>query len=114
MLPELGNWIGVHAEPPARPFLSSIFLDKNRRDIGKSHSIWTDSKMETAGSLVDPEVAVGDGRAEGGLVATAILDTHVAVFSGDVATCGALAIGLVEPVRVDSLKQCDAYGCGGR
>jgi hypothetical protein len=35
---------------PARPFPSSIFLDKNRRDIGKSQSIWTDSKMETAGS----------------------------------------------------------------
>jgi hypothetical protein len=26
------------------------FRDKNRRDIGKSQSIWTDSKMETAGS----------------------------------------------------------------
>jgi hypothetical protein len=35
---------------PARPFPSSIFLDKNRRDIGKYQSIWTDSKMETAGS----------------------------------------------------------------
>jgi hypothetical protein len=35
---------------PARPFPSSIFLDKNRRDIGKSQSIWSDSKMETAGS----------------------------------------------------------------
>jgi hypothetical protein len=35
---------------PARPFPSSIFLDKNRRDIGKCQSIWTDSKMETAGS----------------------------------------------------------------
>jgi hypothetical protein len=74
MLPELGNRVGVHAEP-----------------------------------LVDPEVAVGDGRAEGGLVATAILDTHVAVFSWDVTTGGALAIGLVEPVRVDSLKQCDVH-----
>jgi hypothetical protein len=28
---------------PARPFPSSIFLDKNRRDIGKSQSMWTDS-----------------------------------------------------------------------
>jgi hypothetical protein len=36
---------------PARPFPSSIFLDKNSREIGKSQSIWTDSKMETAGSL---------------------------------------------------------------
>jgi hypothetical protein len=36
---------------PARPFPSSIFRDKNRRDTGKSQSIWTDSKMETAGSL---------------------------------------------------------------
>jgi hypothetical protein len=27
------------------------FRDKNRRDIGKSQSMWTDSKMETAGSL---------------------------------------------------------------
>jgi hypothetical protein len=36
--------------PPARPFPSSVFLDKNRRDIGKSQSIWTDFKMETAGS----------------------------------------------------------------
>jgi hypothetical protein len=35
---------------PARPFPSSILLDKTRRDIGKSQSIWTDSKMETAGS----------------------------------------------------------------
>jgi hypothetical protein len=26
------------------------FRDKNRRDIGKSQSIWTDSKMETPGS----------------------------------------------------------------
>jgi hypothetical protein len=34
---------------PARPFPSAIFRDKNRRDIGKSQSIWTDSKMETAG-----------------------------------------------------------------
>eukprot|EP01047_Picozoa_sp_COSAG01_P098699 COSAG01_NODE_28840_length_651_cov_2.153986_1_plen_129_part_00 len=37
---------------PARPFSASIFLDKNRRDIGKSRSIWTDSKMKTAGSHV--------------------------------------------------------------
>jgi hypothetical protein len=36
--------------PPARPFPSSVFLDKNRRDIGKSQSMCTDSKMETAGS----------------------------------------------------------------
>jgi hypothetical protein len=35
---------------PARPFPSSISLDEIRRDIGKSQSIWTDSKMETAGS----------------------------------------------------------------
>jgi hypothetical protein len=28
----------------------SIFLDKNRRGIGKSQSIWTDSKMEAAGA----------------------------------------------------------------
>eukprot|EP01047_Picozoa_sp_COSAG01_P079316 COSAG01_NODE_14998_length_1386_cov_11.425796_2_plen_101_part_01 len=33
---------------PARPFPLSIFRDKNRRDIGKSQSTWTDSKMETA------------------------------------------------------------------
>jgi hypothetical protein len=26
---------------PARPFPSSIFRDKNRRDIGKYQSIWT-------------------------------------------------------------------------
>eukprot|EP01047_Picozoa_sp_COSAG01_P099683 COSAG01_NODE_29655_length_632_cov_34.425891_1_plen_70_part_10 len=32
------------------PFPSSVFLDKNRRDIGKSQSIWTASKMETVGS----------------------------------------------------------------
>jgi hypothetical protein len=37
--------------PPARPFPSSIFLDRNRRDIGKSQSIWTASRMVTAGSL---------------------------------------------------------------
>jgi hypothetical protein len=43
----------VHLVPiPARPFPSSIFLDKNRRDIGKSQSIWTDSKMETSGSPI--------------------------------------------------------------
>jgi hypothetical protein len=35
---------------PARPFPPSIFLDKNRRDIGESQSTWTDSEMETAGS----------------------------------------------------------------
>jgi hypothetical protein len=26
------------------------FLDEHRRGIGKSQSMWTDSKMETAGS----------------------------------------------------------------
>eukprot|EP01047_Picozoa_sp_COSAG01_P059580 COSAG01_NODE_7174_length_3319_cov_2.270807_2_plen_334_part_00 len=40
---------------PARPFPSSMFLDKNRRDIGKSQSIWTDFKMETAGSRAAAE-----------------------------------------------------------
>eukprot|EP01047_Picozoa_sp_COSAG01_P076117 COSAG01_NODE_13264_length_1610_cov_4.291198_2_plen_217_part_00 len=35
---------------PARPFSPSIYLDKNRRDIGKSQSIWAGSKMKTAGS----------------------------------------------------------------
>eukprot|EP01047_Picozoa_sp_COSAG01_P055248 COSAG01_NODE_6129_length_3835_cov_2.876907_2_plen_144_part_00 len=35
---------------PARPFPSSIFPDKNRRDTGKSQSIRTDSEMETAAS----------------------------------------------------------------
>jgi hypothetical protein len=35
---------------PARPFASLIFLDKNRRDTGKSQSIWTDSTMGAAGS----------------------------------------------------------------
>eukprot|EP01047_Picozoa_sp_COSAG01_P021015 COSAG01_NODE_1206_length_11242_cov_29.405905_8_plen_188_part_00 len=35
---------------PARPFPSSIFRDKNRRDIGKSQPTWTDPKMETAGA----------------------------------------------------------------
>jgi hypothetical protein len=39
------------AVAPARPFPSSICFDKSRRDIGKSQSVWTDSKMETAGSL---------------------------------------------------------------
>jgi hypothetical protein len=42
----------VEVEHPARPFPPSIFLDQSRRDIGKSQSIWTASKMETAGSLV--------------------------------------------------------------
>eukprot|EP01047_Picozoa_sp_COSAG01_P011195 COSAG01_NODE_489_length_16370_cov_7.973818_5_plen_154_part_00 len=37
-------------QQPARPFSPSIFVDKNRRDISRSQSIWTDSKMETAGS----------------------------------------------------------------
>jgi hypothetical protein len=36
--------------PPGAPFPPSIFLDKNRRDIGKSQSIWASSKMKTAGS----------------------------------------------------------------
>jgi hypothetical protein len=40
----------VHIAGPAAPFPPSIFLDKNRRDIGQSQSICTDSKMETAGS----------------------------------------------------------------
>jgi hypothetical protein len=43
--------------PPAAPFPPSIFLDKNRRDIGKSQSIWTDSKMESAGSRWRPRAA---------------------------------------------------------
>jgi hypothetical protein len=42
--------VGCGHDDPARPFPPSIFLDKNRRDISKSQSIWTDSKMETAGS----------------------------------------------------------------
>jgi hypothetical protein len=42
---------------PARAFPSSIFCDKNRRDIGKSQSKWTASKMETPGSpRVDGEL----------------------------------------------------------
>jgi hypothetical protein len=40
----------VQLTPPARPLPSSIFLDKNRRDLGKSQSIWTASKMEAPGS----------------------------------------------------------------
>jgi hypothetical protein len=32
--------MGRPAAAPARPFPSSIFLDKNRRDIGKSQSTW--------------------------------------------------------------------------
>jgi hypothetical protein len=42
------------ASAPARTSLPGRFhpqlLDENRRDIGKSQSKWTDSKMETAGS----------------------------------------------------------------
>eukprot|EP01047_Picozoa_sp_COSAG01_P038802 COSAG01_NODE_3166_length_6474_cov_287.238431_3_plen_82_part_00 len=37
-----------HANLPGR--FRPQFRDKNRRDTGKSQSIWTDSKMETAGS----------------------------------------------------------------
>jgi hypothetical protein len=33
-----------------RDAISPHNLAENRRDIGKSQSIWTDSKMETAGS----------------------------------------------------------------
>jgi hypothetical protein len=33
------------------------FRDKNRRGIGKSQSIWTDSKMETPGAQQRLEVA---------------------------------------------------------
>eukprot|EP01047_Picozoa_sp_COSAG01_P014253 COSAG01_NODE_690_length_14219_cov_19.783144_18_plen_213_part_00 len=52
--------VGVELpQAPARPFPSSIFRDKNRRDIGKSQSIWTDSKMETAGSLQHAPVVGG-------------------------------------------------------
>eukprot|EP01049_Picozoa_sp_SAG25_P003922 SAG25_NODE_236_length_11287_cov_246.398999_10_plen_408_part_00 len=44
---------------PARPCSPSIFLDrKNRRGTGNSQSIWTDSKMETAGAPVDLARAV--------------------------------------------------------
>jgi hypothetical protein len=32
---------------PARAFHTSIFRNKNRRDIGKSQSKWTNSKIET-------------------------------------------------------------------
>jgi hypothetical protein len=32
--------------PSARPFPSSMFRDKNRRDIGKSQAIWTDFTMK--------------------------------------------------------------------
>jgi hypothetical protein len=38
-----------HRRQPARPFPTAPFRDKNRRDTGTSQSIWTDSKMETAG-----------------------------------------------------------------
>jgi hypothetical protein len=36
-VPAAASW---RPPPPARPFPSSIFLDKNRRDIGKSQSRW--------------------------------------------------------------------------
>jgi hypothetical protein len=49
-----GSAAGPRAAAVHWPFPSSIFLDKNRRDIGKSQSVWTDSKMETAGSHVSP------------------------------------------------------------
>jgi hypothetical protein len=48
---------------PARPFPSSILLDKNRRDISKSQSIWTDSKMETVGSQGGDLVRVAEVKA---------------------------------------------------
>jgi hypothetical protein len=35
---------------PVQAFPPSIFIDKNRRDIGKSQSKWTASKMETPGA----------------------------------------------------------------
>eukprot|EP01043_Picozoa_sp_COSAG02_P119474 COSAG02_NODE_56140_length_287_cov_0.547872_1_plen_52_part_01 len=42
---EAAMMASTHAAPcPARPIPSSTFRDKNRRDIGKSQSIWTDSK----------------------------------------------------------------------
>jgi hypothetical protein len=54
---------------PVRAFPSSIFLDKNRRDIGESQSTWTDSKMETARSPLEELVAgvglVVEGAASG-------------------------------------------------
>jgi hypothetical protein len=35
------------------------FRDQNRRGIGKSQSMWTDSKMETAGSQPEPDRSAG-------------------------------------------------------
>jgi hypothetical protein len=39
---------------PAVASPSSVFRDKNRGDIGKSQSMWTDSKMGTAGAPGPP------------------------------------------------------------
>eukprot|EP01047_Picozoa_sp_COSAG01_P042497 COSAG01_NODE_3715_length_5769_cov_2.903175_3_plen_111_part_00 len=44
------RWRANSLKVPAAPFRPSIFLDKNRGDRGKSQSIWTDPKAETAGS----------------------------------------------------------------
>jgi hypothetical protein len=56
--PEPERLIQVPVVGPARPCPSSIFCDKNRRDIGKSQSIWADSKMETAGSRLSPRAGL--------------------------------------------------------
>jgi hypothetical protein len=58
-----GDDVTVGMQRPARPFPSSILLDKNRRDISKSQSIWTDSKMETVGSQGGDLVRVAEVKA---------------------------------------------------
>jgi hypothetical protein len=43
------------ADVPGAPSPPSIFRDQNRRDTGKSQSIWTDSKMKPPAHSQDPE-----------------------------------------------------------
>jgi hypothetical protein len=92
---------------PARPFPSSIFLVKNRRDIGKSQSIWTDSQMETARLLVGQRV---DGQGEIHRHEASVAETpapHVTTaWSHDTATGGG-GIRCQRPAR--PLRQADHH-----
>jgi hypothetical protein len=56
------SWIGSALHLPGRFHPQFREGKKNRRDIGKSQSIWTDSKMETPGSPPQVEAAPAGGQ----------------------------------------------------
>jgi hypothetical protein len=64
---EEGRWMA--RAPALSGRFHPQFRDRNRRDIGKSQSIWTNSKMETPGSLVhQPDLGGGERGNEHPLV----------------------------------------------